>query len=309
MSTEQRKDFYPSRQSPESRFLDRLDPVLHGQWTPSAPITQEQAQSFERDGFLVLENVFDESETACLQTEAARLQISKDELEEETTITEPGGGAVRSIFKIHRQSATFSRLSLDMRLAGIARFILDDDVYIHQSRLNFKPGFEGKEFYWHSDFETWHVEDGMPRMHAISMSILLTDNEVFNGPTMFMAGSHKRYATCVGETPDEHYKQSLKKQEYGVPDHDMLTRLAQGGIAMPTGPAGTVVIFDCNTMHGSNSNITPLPRSNAFFVFNAVSNKLESPFGPKTPRPEFIASRKDVETIKPVEGRLIKDAA
>jgi ectoine hydroxylase len=309
MSADPRKDFYPSRQSPEPRFMERLDPVVFGQWSPSAPITQEQARSFENDGFLVLKNVFDEGEIACLQAEASRLQVSKGELEEETAITEPGGGAVRSIFKIHRQSATFSRLSIDTRLAGIAQFILDDDVYIHQSRLNFKPGFEGKEFYWHSDFETWHVEDGMPRMRAISMSVLLTDNEVINGPTMFMAGSHNRYATCVGETPEDHYKQSLKKQEYGVPDHDMLSDLARGGIAMPTGPAGTVVIFDCNTMHGSNSNITPLPRSNAFFVFNALSNRLVAPFGPETPRPEFIASREHVETIKSVQGRLVKDAA
>src|SRR3546814_10756649 len=44
------------------------------------------------------------------------------------------------------------------------------------SRLNYKPGFKGKEFYWHSDFETWHVEDGMPQMRALSMSILLAEN-------------------------------------------------------------------------------------------------------------------------------------
>src|SRR3546814_3200003 len=61
-------------------------------------------------------------------------------------------------------SSDLRRLAADERLAGVARFLLDDTVYIHQSRLNYKPGFQGKEFYWHSDFETWHVEDGMPRM-------------------------------------------------------------------------------------------------------------------------------------------------
>lgn len=62
------------------------------------------------------------------------------------------------------------------RLLDIAQFLLDDEVYIHQSRLNYKPGFRGKEFYWHSDFETWHVEDGMPRLRALSISITLTEN-------------------------------------------------------------------------------------------------------------------------------------
>lgn len=307
--TGRRNDLYPSRQAPEPQMLTRRDPVVHGGWSPAAPLSREQTQSYERDGFIVLENVFDSDEVALLQREAERLRAAPETLEEETAITEPGSGAVRSVFRLHRQSDVFARLAADSRLAGVAQFVLADGVYLHQSRLNYKPGFQGKEFYWHSDFETWHVEDGMPRMRALSMSVLLNDNTPANGPTMFMKGSHNTYAACVGETPEDHYRQSLKKQEYGVPDEESLTALAAGGVAMPTGPAGTVVIFDCNTMHGSNSNITPAPRSNAFFVFNAISNKLEAPFGAPAPRPEFIAARKDVETIRPLEGRLLKRAA
>lgn len=44
-------------------------------------------------------------------------------------------------------------------------------------------------------------------------------------------------------------------------------------------------------MHGSNSNITPWPRVNAFIVYNAVSNRLVEPFGAPAPRPEFLAAR------------------
>jgi ectoine hydroxylase len=304
-----REDLYPSRQAPKPQMLPRRDPVVHDEWSPDAPLSREQTASYERDGFLVLENVFDAGEIEILQREAARMRAAPEELDDETTITEPGSGAVRSVFKLHRQSAIFARLAADARLANVAQLLLADDVYLHQSRLNYKPGFRGKEFYWHSDFETWHVEDGMPRMRALSMSVLLNDNTPANGPTMFMKGSHKLYATCVGETPEDHYRQSLKKQEYGVPDEESLTALASGGVAMPTGPAGTVVIFDCNTMHGSNSNIAPAPRSNAFFVFNAVSNKLEAPFGATAPRPEFIAAREHTETIRPVRGRLLKHAA
>ena len=198
----------------------------------------------------------------------------------------------------------------DARLAAIARFLLDDDVYLHQTRMNYKPGFQGKEFYWHSDFETWHVEDGMPRMRALSMTVLLTENTPHNGPLMLMPGSHRHFIACVGETPDEHYKQSLRKQEYGVPDHESLAFLAtEGGIEAPVGPPGTVIVFDCNTMHGSASNITPFPRSNAFMVYNAVSNALEAPFGPATPRPEFIATRRSFAALRPVAGPLLSSAA
>src|SRR3546814_548626 len=119
------------------------------------------------------------------------------------------------MFQIHAQSNLLRRLAADERLAGVARFLLDDTVYIHLSRLNYKPGFQGKEFYWHSDFETWHVEDGMPRMRALSMSVLLAENTPNNGPLMVIPRSHRVFLSCVGETPDNHYKISLKKQEYG----------------------------------------------------------------------------------------------
>jgi cytochrome bd-type quinol oxidase subunit 2 len=79
----------------------------------------------------------------------------------------------------------------------------------------------------------------------------------------------------VGETPEGHYEESLRRQEIATPDDASLTELAeQGRIAQCLGPAGTVVFFDSNIMHGSGSNITPYPRRNVFMVYNSVSNAL-----------------------------------
>ena len=129
-------------------------------------------------------------------------------------------------------------------------------------------------------------------MRAISASILLTDNDALNGPLMLMPGTHKKFVACAGETPEDNHKTSLKKQEIVVPSHDALTNMAsEHGIDYASGKAGTVVLFDCNTMHGSNGNITPFPRSNAFFVYNAWSNRVGQPFAAKNPRPAFLSSR------------------
>ncbi|EAQ36216.1 putative L-proline 4-hydroxylase [Nitrobacter sp. Nb-311A] len=302
-------DFYPSRIAPEAQMLPRLDPVVHGKWTEDAPLTRQQAEEFDRDGFLVLENVFSPEEVAYLQQQSKILLSGPEGLNPQTVITEPGSAEIRSIFEIHLQSRVIGRLAADARLAGVAQFLLDDMVYIHQSRLNYKPGFEGKEFYWHSDFETWHVEDGMPRMRALSMSVLLAENTPDNGPLMLMPGSHRVFLTCIGATPEDHYRTSLKKQEFGVPDRRSLTELAhRHDIVAATGGPGTVVIFDCNTMHGSNSNITPYPRANAFFVYNAVSNRLREPFGVKKPRPGFIAARGETKPLVPQSSPLMEDA-
>jgi ectoine hydroxylase len=132
----------------------------------------------------------------------------------------------------------------------------------------------------------------MPRMRAVSCSVLLTPNHTWNGPLLAIAGSHEWFVSCVGETPERNFERSLRKQEIGVPDDDSLAELVRrGSIQECVGPAGTVVFFECNVMHGSNGNITPAPRRNLFFVYNSVENALEEPFAAPGPRPEHIASR------------------
>ncbi|WAX98239.1 ectoine hydroxylase (plasmid) [Aminobacter sp. NyZ550] len=297
-------DDYPTRR-PGERWLERKDPTVWGQWSPDAPLTHDQARAFEQDGYLVLDDVFSESEIAALQGESSRMRSGDAELDPDNIITEPGSKEVRTVFRLDQQNALFDRLARDERIAGRAGFLLNDEVYLHQSRLNYKPGFTGKEFYWHSDFETWHAEDGMPRMRAISASVLLTDNDALNGALMLIPGSHKTFVSCAGVTPDNNHATSLQKQEVGVPSQQTLSRMAEAfGIECVPGKAGTVILFDCNTLHGSNGNITPFPRSNAFFVYNAWSNRVGAPFAAKAPRPDFLSSRNPSGPIKVERGRL-----
>jgi ectoine hydroxylase len=298
------QDPYPSR-LPEEKWLPRQDKTVWSQWRPDAPLTAQQADGFDRDGFLIMENVFSAEEISALIEESAEMRSGRREFIDGSIISEPGSEEIRTVFQLPEQSALFRRLASDRRMAGVAKYLLGDDVYVHQSRLNYKPGFTGKEFYWHSDFETWHAEDGMPRMRAVSASLLLTDNDTLNGPLMLMPGSHRHFIACAGETPDDNHKSSLKKQEVGVPSHESLTRLAkEHGIAAATGKAGTLVFFDCNTMHGSNGNITPFSRSNAFFVFNAMSNRLQEPFAARKARPDFLANRGMPEAVDVQSGSL-----
>ncbi|MGJ3253511.1 MAG: ectoine hydroxylase [Elainellaceae cyanobacterium] len=293
------QDVYLSRRSSES-IIDRQDPVLYSNEAPTVGLKPDQAEFYSNNGFLFIDRLFNDTDVAIFRAELRRMAASAELQAYDEVITEPGSGAVRSIFRAHQLSPLFSLLSRDARILNIIHYLLGDRAYIHQSRINYKPGFVGKEFYWHSDFETWHMEDGMPRMRAISVAIALTENTEFNGPLIVIPGSHKHYVSCMGETPENHYQQSLKKQEYGVPDEESLKFLVeQGGMVSAKGAAGSVIFFDCNTMHGSNSNISPDPRSNVFFVYNSVQNALVEPFCGLKPRPEFIAARQ-VEPLEPV---------
>ncbi len=292
------RDRYPTRRvgSVAPPFA-RTDPVVWGDL--DGPLSRTEVDRFDRDGHLSFPALVSPAEAAGLLAEAHRLADDPDRHDDDRFVAEPDGDEVRSIFEVHRLSERFASLVADERLAGIARQILASDVTIHQSRVNLKPGFGGKEFDWHSDFETWHAEDGLPAMRTVSISLALTPNHSYNGALLIIPGSHRTFIPCAGETPAEHYRSSLRRQEIGIPDHGIIAEIAgTAGIDVLTGDPGSAVVFDCNCLHGSNSNITPFPRSNVFVVYNSVHNAPVAPFAADEPRPGFIASR-DPRPVRP----------
>ena len=246
---------------------------------------------YDEKGYLAIDRLISDEELTTFREELARLSADPKVRADEATIVEAASDEVRSIFDIHRTNEIFSRIANDPRVVRRAEQLLGSPVYIHQSRINYKPGFVGKDFWWHSDFETWHAEDGMPSPRAVSISISLTDNHSFNGPLMIMPGSHREYISCAGGTPEDNYKNSLVMQGAGTPDKDTLTRFADDyGIDVLEGPAGGAVMFDSNCMHASNGNVTPYSRSNVFIVYNSVENSAVAPYAASAPRPEFAGS-------------------
>lgn len=281
-------DPYQSRTSDQWSAVPRVDDIVSD---APGPLTTDEVWNYSRNGFLFVPGRFSQDEVDAMLAEASSLAESWP-AERPGIVREPDSDVVRSIFRLHKCSALYRRVFSDERLLAMAKQLIGTDVYIHQSRINYKPAMNGKEFFWHSDFETWHVEDGMPRMRALSVSLFLTESHEFNGPLMLIPGSHETYIRCAGTTPDENFKKSLRRQEYGVPTREALEHLLDGReIVAPKGPAGSVVFFDCNIMHGSNGNLSPTPRINLFAVYNSVDNQLVDPFCDQPPRPEYLAER------------------
>jgi ectoine hydroxylase len=286
-TAQQRDDPYWSRRDDREEIAERVDPVV---WGDDGPLSGAERAAFARRGFLVLDDLFTEVEAREFRDAAAC--AARRGGSDEALIREIDSDEVRSVFNPHHSCPELAAMAGDRRLVDRIRQILGGEAYIHQFRINFKPPFAGREFAWHSDFETWHVEDGMPRMRAVSAVVMLDENNHFNGPLLFIPGSHRRYVRCAGHTPDDHYRSSLRRQEYGVPSRAALAELAAtAGVASATGGPGTVVLFDCNLMHASTSNFSPYPRTNAFMVFNSCENRLAEPFGGVSARPDFLGNR------------------
>ncbi|MEO9247306.1 ectoine hydroxylase [Citricoccus nitrophenolicus] len=289
-TTQNRIDAYPTRNNGEVKVMPRDGAVVWGS-AEDGPMDQATLDGFDARGYLSIDRLVSDEEVAEFHRELERLSNDPEVRADERCVIESSSQEVRSVFDVHRISPVFRRIANDPRVVDRARQLLGSDVYVHQSRVNFKPGFEGKEFMWHSDFETWHAEDGMPAPRAVSISISMTDNHSYNGPLMIMPGSHRQYVSCDGATPEDNYLKSLVMQGAGTPSKQVLTDFYDRyGIDVLEGEAGGAVMFDSNCMHASNGNVTPFPRSNVFIVFNSVENTIEEPFAAARPRPEFAGS-------------------
>ncbi|MAT50739.1 MAG: phytanoyl-CoA dioxygenase [Porticoccaceae bacterium] len=293
-------DLYPSRNGSAETILPRHDPVVYPDPFPDSPygLTDSQLESYEEDGFIILPNYVPELVEPLL-AEKDRLARELDGQEE--LYTEPDSDELRTLFKPFAFSELIDRVSRDPRILHPVQQLLGSRAYLMQSRINVKPAFKGKAFPWHSDFETWHVEDGMPRMRALTAWIMLTENHPDNGPLMVMPGSHKHYISCTGRTGAENYRTSLKKQVLGVPSKETMKEVAQTHpVAGIYGKPGTLVIHECNLLHGSEDNSSPDPRTVLMFVYNSIENRPVSPYGGQKPRPHYLASR-DTSPLKPLE--------
>jgi len=157
---------------------------------------------------------------------------------------------------------------------------------MHQFKINGKMACEGDVWQWHQDYGTWLNDDLMPTERAMNVAIFLDDVNAFNGPLMFIPGSHKK-----GVVEAKHDLSTTSYPLWTV-DNDLIRQLVQragdkdGGIVSPTGPAGSMILFHSCLVHASTSNLSPWNRVSVYLSLCAVSNHIR-----RHKRPEYIAHR------------------
>ena len=91
----------------------------------------------------------------------------------------------------------------------------------------------------------------------------------FNGPIVFIRGSHKR-----GASPTTLDTETTSYPLWVVDNETVTDLVAEGGLVAAKGPPGTVLIFGDTLVHGSSINMTPWPRTIFSLILNPVSNAL-----------------------------------
>lgn len=230
-------------------------------------LSGQQIEQFERDGFLILPEVFSPEEVEIIRAELPALFTE----ETEANIPEKEGGSVRTSMGLHLRNPLFARLAHHPRLVEPARQIAGPDLYIQQVKVNVKAAFEGDVWQWHYDFATHHRDDGVPEPNALNLHILLDDVSHYNGPLYFIPGSHK-----AGPAPTSHDTSSTSYPLWVVDREPVRELIEAGGIVPALGKAGTVLIFGDILVHGSPNNMSPWDRAIFSLILNPVSNKQTS---------------------------------
>jgi ectoine hydroxylase len=300
------RDPYPSRAINEHLLARRQEPVVWSE--PSARpdwLSAEAEAQYAKQGFIVLPNVLTAKEVAELNAAMAELRQELTVSNSALVLREPSSDDMLSFLDLPSASPLFERLARHPKLLAFARYILGSEVYLHQSRLNYRAANTQEEFYWHSDFETWHTEDGMPAMRAVSCSVLLTDNFAEHAPKLLIPGSHKTYVGCVdpASSPATDNEAAHASHTMGQPSPEILSLLTHqaGDVTSATGLAGSVVFFDCNIQHRSADEPSEHLRANAFLVYNSVENTLSDPANGLAPRPEYLAHREHISPLQPLD--------
>ena len=257
-------------------------------------LTDAQVRQFHEEGWLFLPELFKPEEIAVLNAEAE--QIYKQKREE---IWREKSGAPRTAFAAHTYNEAFGILGRHPRMIDPIEQVFGEKVYMHQFKINAKAKFSGDVWQWHQDYGTWARDDGMPEPRAMNISIFLDEVFPYNGALMLIPRSHKEGVLAAG-----HDKSTTSYPLWTLDEATVQRLYDQGGLVVPTGKAGGMLMFHGNLVHGSAGNITPLPRKIVYLTLNAVSNYIRKPT-----RPEWIAHQDFAPIVPCAEDALVQYAS
>ena len=180
-------------------------------------LSDSQAAAFADRGYLFFPGLLSAAEAAPLQAAVPEILARQGP---EVVREQEDPTAARLAFGAHTYSEPFRRLALLPRLLNPVRRLLQDEVYLHQSRLNPKQGFgSGASWTWHQDFPPWHSIDGMPEPRCIMASVFVDDCTVARSPLLILPGSHRRglldskpHQDSVGKEYELHH---IGREEFG----------------------------------------------------------------------------------------------
>ena len=214
--------------------------------TAPAVLTEEQVGQYQREGWLSVPALVDDEWLGRLRAvteefvDASRALTESTplyDLEADHTSEEPRLRRLSAPTELH---ATYWEFASQSVITDVVCDLIGPNVKFHHSKLNFKAPRGGEEVKWHQDIQFWpHTNYDL-----LTVGVFLEDVEPGMGEVGFVPGSHDGPLfdlydgdVWVGALADADVPQAgVERAVY------------------PTGPAGTITVHNCRTVHGSAPN-------------------------------------------------------
>jgi ectoine hydroxylase-related dioxygenase (phytanoyl-CoA dioxygenase family) len=209
-------------------------------------LTEAQCDRYRDEGWLAVEGFVDEGWLDRLRAVTAEFVEHSRSLTESNVVFDLDEGHSAATPRLRRLSSptdlheTYWAFSSTSRVVDVVMDLIGPDLKFHHSKLNFKAAHGGEEVKWHQDIQFWpHTNYDL-----LTVGVFLDDVEPGMGEVGFVPGSHDGplYDLYDGDT------------WVGALHDDDVKRAGVEQAAYPVGPAGTITVHHCRTVHGSAPN-------------------------------------------------------
>ena len=216
-------------------------------------LTDAQLDVYQKDGVLVVENVFDQATLDRLRAVIAEFVAGAANVKDHSEVYDlepshtPEQPRVRRIKTPHKLHPVFLEMVKHPKLTSILRAILGPNVRLHGSKLNMKLPHCGAAVEWHQDWAFYpHTNDDV-----LAIGIMIDDIDDDNGPLLALPGTHR-----VDKVWDHHQDGRFcgAMDPAATPDLDYSKAIAC------TGKSGSCSFHHVRLVHGSSQNNSDKPR-------------------------------------------------
>ena len=230
---------------------------------PALFLAQNQRELYFEQGYLMFPGLISTGELEEFRALVSRIVDSTHTIMKSSNEVdlEKGHSAkspkLRRITYVDDKDPLFWQFCADSIIADIAADLLGPDVRFRDMMLNFKWADGGAEVKWHQDICFY------PHTHlgALQFLVFLEDVSSEQGPLQVIPASHKGSIF-------EHYDDS--NEWTGAIGQADLATAGVGDATELTGPAGTVSVHHCCTIHGSNRNDSASGRPALVITYTAA---------------------------------------
>jgi ectoine hydroxylase-related dioxygenase (phytanoyl-CoA dioxygenase family) len=228
------------------------------QQSPARVIDHVQAETYHREGYLIVRGLFDAAEIDLLR----RAAKEDRELDRHSFGRADGeGGTVRLSLWNHPGDGIYGMFARCERMVRSAEKLLAGEVYHYHSKMIMKDARVGGAWAWHQDYGYWY-QNGVLWPLLTSVSIAVDRSTKENGCLQVIPRSHE-----LGRI--EHVQSGDQAGADRERVDAVLERLPLVHCEMEPGDA---IFFHANLLHRSDMNRSDEPRWSMICCYNARRN-------------------------------------